>query len=405
MRNNVSTSGLLRGRAPGATGVRVAILAVSALCVSLLAACGDDSASAGDPDAAATMASSCGGDQATWKKLITDAQKEGKVTVAGPPSPDVSEKVPAAFDKAFGIKVDYLAGSSGETAQKIASEREADIHSLDIFLAGGNTMSTVIYAGKWLANLKDELISPTLSDPATWRGEGATRPFVDEPDGNSVAKISVQGQAQFIVNTDLVKDGEITGWQDLLDPKWKGKIVAMDPTTGSGLGFNVAVMLSTTFGPDFIKKLYVDQGVVLQTDDRQAADAIAKGQYAVAIGVSEANGGLAQLIDDGLPVQVMAAPDDAPTMVSAGYGEVGLMTPAAHPAAAKLFANWIMCPTGNKVWNEANGYESARNDVDIKVPDYIAADTTKDYWDTYDWKLLTGDTNAQILDELNQDLK
>jgi iron(III) transport system substrate-binding protein len=405
MRNNVSTSTLLSGRTSGVAGARLAVAAVAVLAVPLLASCGNDSASAGDPDAAASMASSCGGEQATWSKLIKDAQDEGTVTVAGPPSPDVSEQLPEAFDKAFGIKVEYLAGSSGETAQKIASEREADIHSLDVFLAGGNTMSTVIYAGKWLANLKDELVSPDLADPAIWRGDGATRPFVDEPDGNSVAKISIQGQAQFIVNTDLVKDGEITGWQDLLDPKWEGKIVAMDPTTGSGLGFNVAVMLSSTFGRDFVKDLYVGQGVVLQTDDRQAADGVAKGQYAIGIGISEANGGLAQLIDDGLPVQVMAAPDDAPPMVSAGYGEVGLLDPAPHPAAAKLFANWIMCPTGNKVWNEANGYESARTDVDIDVPDYIAADTTQDFWDTYDWKLLTGDTNEQVLDELNEALK
>ena len=408
MRNSVSTDRLLRGRTSGvsgASGARLAVAAITVTSLGLLGACGDDTASAGDPDAASSMASSCGGDEAAWKTLISDAQDEGTVTVAGPPSPDVSEKLPEAFDKAFGIKVEYLAGSSGETAQKIASEREADIHSLDVFLAGGNTMSTVIYAGQWLADLKSQLVSPQLADPATWRGDAATRPFVDEPTGNSVAKISIQGQAQFIVNTDLVEDGEITGWQDLLDPKWKGKIVAMDPTTGSGLGFNVAVMLNNTFGRDFVKDLYVGQDVVLQTDDRQAADAVAKGQYAVAIGVSEANGGLAQLIDDGLPVKVMAAPDDAPPMVSAGYGEVGLLDPAAHPAAAKLFANWIMCPTGNKVWNEANGYESARTDVDIDVPDYIAADTTKTFWDTYDWKLLTGETNEQVLDALNEDLK
>ncbi len=371
-----------------------------------LAGCGSDSDTAADPEAAANMASSCGGTEADWDTLIKDAKEEGTVTVAGPPSPEVNDALPEAFKDTFGIDVEYIAGSSGETAQKITSEREAGIYSLDAFLAGGNTMSTVIYGSDWLAPLKDELVSPKLAEPATWHaGDVQGTPFVDEPNFNSVAKISIQGQAQFIVNTDIVDDDAINGWGDLLDPEWKGKIVAMDPTTGSGLGFNVAIMLMNEFGRDFVNDLYNGQDVILQTDDRQAADGVAKGQYAVAIGVSEANGGLGQLVDDGLPVRVIGAPDDALPMVSAGYGELGLMAKAAHPAAAKLFANWLLCPDGNTVWNEANKYQSSRQDVEVEVPEYIKADTEKPYWDTYKWSLLTSDETNVILDQLNEDLK
>lgn len=400
----MSTSVLLRDNAARRSAARVAVAALAVLGITATAGCGTDSGAA-NPEAASSISASCGGSEADWNTLIKAAQQEGSVTVAGPPNPEVREQVPDAFQNMFGIDVEYIAGSSGETAQKIASERQAGIHSLDIFLAGGNTMSTVIHGGGWLADLKSELMSPKLADPQTWRGSAQGRPFADQPDFNSVAKISVQGQAQFIVNNDLVGPDDIKGWKDLLDPRWRGKIVAMDPTTGAGLGFNVAAMLMSKLGPDFVKDLYVGQGVVLQTDDRQAADGVAKGRYAVAIGVSEANGGLAQLIDDGLPVRVVAAPDDAPPMVSAGYGEVGLLSPAAHPSAAKLFANWLLCPEGNTVWNKANGYEAARTDVVIDVPDYIRADTTKPYWDTYDWTLLTSDKADQVRDQLNEDLK
>ena len=389
---------------PALTGVVLLGLA------GALAGCGgSDESSAGDSDngasAAALMAQQCGGTEADWATLITAAQDEGEVTVAGPPNPDVNSAVPSAFDDRFGIKVKYIAGSSGETAQKIQSEREANIYSLDIFLAGGNTMSTVIYGNGWLQDLKSQLVSPKLAESATWQGVGDHAPFVDEPHFNSVAKLSIQGQEQIIVNSDLVDDDEIKGWNDLLDPKWKGKIVAMDPTTGSGLGFNVAVMVYSKLGREFVDKLYRGQGVVLQTDDRQAADSVAKGQNAVAIGVSEANGQIDQLIEDGLPIRVISAPDDAPPMVSAGYGELGLMAHPAHENAAKLFANWLLCPDGNKAWNKANRYQASRVDVDIDVPDFIKADLTKDYWDTYSWKLLTSDTTATILDDLNTDLK
>lgn len=387
-------------RLPVAAGIAILGLTVASACSS-----SSSKPAKSANQVAADMAASCGGTEAAWNTLISAAEKEGKLSIAGPPNPKVNKDVPAAFKKQFGISTTYLAGQSGETAQKIKSERAAGIYSLDDFLAGGNTMSTVIYGSHWLDNLKGALVSPKVTEAATWQGQATGAPFVDQPGFNSVAKLSVQGQEQFMVNTDLVKSDELKGWKDLLDPKWKGKIVAMDPTTGSGLGFNVAVMLQNKFGTSFINQLYKGQKVVLQTDDRQAADAVAKGQYAVAIGVSEANGQLDQLIADGLPVRVVSRPDDAPQMVSAGYGEIGLMSKAPHPAAAKLFANWVLCPDGNKAWNEANRYQSTRTDVNVDVPDFIKADLSGTFWDTYDWKLLTSNTTDQFVEQLNRDLK
>ena len=81
------------------------------------------------------------------------------------------------------------------------------------------------------------------------------------------------------------------------------------------------------------------------------------------------------------------------------------MSKAPHPAAAKLFANWLLCPDGNKAWNEANRYQSTRTDVNVDVPDFIKADLSSTFWDTYDWKLLTSNTTDQFADQLNKDLK
>ena len=390
------------------SGVGMAIATTAAvLMTSALAACGNDNSSSdssADTNPAATMAASCGGTEDDWAALIRDAQEEGTVSVAGPPHPDVSEVLPREFKAAFDVNVDYTPGATGEIAQKIASERQASIHSLDVFLAGATSMSNVIYAGEWLDDLKSNLVSPDIASPEKWRGDGEGRPFVDEPNLNSVANVSIQKQTQFIINTDLVKDGEIKGWKDLLDPKWKGKMAAMDPTKGAGLGFKLAVMLNTELGRDFVKDLYSGQGVVLQTDDRQAADAVAKGRYAVAIGVSDSNAGLEQLIADGLPVGVVTDPNDAPEFVSRGYGQMGLITPAAHPNAGKLFANWILCPDGNKIWNTAAAYESARTDVDVDVPKFLQVDTSKEYRDSDDWDLINSDIPQKVLAELKEDL-
>lgn len=361
---------------------------------------GGGSGTSSSSSVAASMASSCGGSVSAWNTLITAAQKEGKLTLAGPPSDTVNQDLPAAFKSEFGIDMTYTAGSSGDVAQKIQSERAAHIYSLDIFMAGGNTMSNTIYGQGWLQNLKSQLISPKLTDQSEWVGFQGHAPFIDQPNYNSVAKVSVQGQEQIIVNTNLVGN-QIKGWKDLLNPKWRGKITASDPTTGSGLGFNVVVMLASKFGTKFIQQLFQGQKVVLETNDAQAANEVAKGEFAVAIGISEANGGWDKLIADGLPVRVISMPDDAPQMVSAGYGEVGLMKNAPDPNAAKLFANWVLCPNGNKAWNQANNYQSTRKDVNIKVPSFIRANVSKPgYWDTYSWKLLTSNATDKLQNQL-----
>ena len=45
-----------------------------------------------------------------------------------------------------------------------------------------------------------------------------------------------------VYNTRLVPEGEVTGWADLLDPRWKGRIAFADPTV-SGSGYTAALTL------------------------------------------------------------------------------------------------------------------------------------------------------------------
>ena len=61
------------------------------------------------------------------------------------------------------------------------------------------------------------------------------------------------------VNTDKVPAGSITAWKDLLDPKYKGKIIAHDPRR-PGAGQATAAYLYSVFGEDFVRKLYVGPG-------------------------------------------------------------------------------------------------------------------------------------------------
>jgi mono/diheme cytochrome c family protein len=78
------------------------------------------------------------------------------------------------------------------------------------------------------------------------------------------------------INTDVVKPNEIRSAKDLLNPKWRGKISAEDITT-TGAGANLAARFYQQLGPDFVKKLYIDQKTVGTRERRQFTDWLARG--------------------------------------------------------------------------------------------------------------------------------
>jgi hypothetical protein len=96
------------------------------------------------PDSMAQTA----GWQQTWEETLAAAKKEGKVTVSGPPSQELRRALPAAFKERFGITLEYLGGRSSETATKLRVERQAGVHTVDVMIAGIQTMDDHSLPGK-----------------------------------------------------------------------------------------------------------------------------------------------------------------------------------------------------------------------------------------------------------------
>src|SRR4029450_5363539 len=92
--------------------------------------------------------------------------------------------------------------------------------------------------------------------------------------------------AMFYLKTSMATPEEIKTAQDLLNPKWKGKIIAHDPTV-PGTGSNDAARLYAQFGEDFLKKLYVDQQPRIVRDRRLITDALTRGSYPIALGAED----------------------------------------------------------------------------------------------------------------------
>ncbi len=350
---------------------------------------------------AATTASAQSGDwKPAWDKLVADAKKEGKVVIIAPPDPQVREALPTAFKAKYGITVEYLGGRSTETAARLRTERASGIYSVDIALSGIQTMATVFHREKMLDPLKPVLMHPDVIDGSKWK---SGKPWFMDPEEQYVLRLFSTLGAFFYINTDKVKPDEIKFFRDLLDPKWKGKIAAHDPTV-SGTGSTDAARLYVQFGEDFVKKFYVDQKPAISRDRRQITDWLVRGNYPIAFGVEDDD--LEKLRAEGFPILPIYGLSDLKGSLSAGVGQVALMSNAPHPNAAKLFINWIASKEGLEIYADTRGGAPTRTDIDALkfMPAEAIPKPGIDYFDSYDWEF-TVTTKEKIRAYMNEIMK
>jgi iron(III) transport system substrate-binding protein len=315
-------------------------------------------------------------------RLVAAAQREGKVVILAPPDTQVRQALPAAFKARYGVSVDYLGGRSSESAAKMRAERDAGVYTVDVALAGIQTMATIFYREKMLVPLKPLLIDPDVVDPSKWK---SGKLWFMDPDQQYILRLFNTAGANFYVNTQFAKPSDFHAASDLLDPGRKGKISVHDPTV-PGTGSNQAARFYVQFGEDFVKRLYVDQQPGIARDRRQITDWLARGRYPISIDAERDE--VERLKKDGLPVEAVYNLPGLPGTLSAGVGEVAVMDHAPHPAAAQLFANWIASREGLEVYARARAESPTRNDTDEKsfLPSEIIPRPDVSYFDTYEWQ-------------------
>jgi len=318
-----------------------------------------------------------------WEQLVAEAQKEGKVVLLGPPDGQVRTDVPGAFKARYGITVEYLGVRSAEAATKLSAERSAGIYSVDVVLAGGETMSSVYYKQKMLAPLKPQLVAPEVTDPSKW-WNGAQ--WYMDPEKIYVLRLFNTVLPSFHINTRLVDPAEVTSAHALLDRKWQGKISTNDPYL-PGIGLFNASRYYLQFGENFMRRLYVEQKPITVRDRRQINDWLARGTYPIALDADDDE--VKRMQQEGLPVAAVYGLTDMQLILSAGIGQIGIIDHAPHPKAAKLFANWIASKEGLTVLARSRGAMPTRTDIDASqwLADEMIPKPGMQYRDMHDWNL------------------
>lgn len=316
-----------------------------------------------------------------WNAIVEAARKEGKVVVAGSPDPVMRNEIIPKFSARFGVPVEFMAGRSSEISARVKTERGAGIYSVDVYLAGPDTTAAVLYGDKLIDPLKPLLIMPEVADGTKWKNG---KIWFADPEERYVVRPFNSVATFLFINTDFVKPEEMRAAKDLLNPKWRGKISAEDPTT-TGSGSNSAARFYHDLGEDFVRKLYIEQKVVRTRERRQMSDWLARGTQPICLNCREDD--MRPLVKEGFKILEIFELADMPGSINGSPWMLSLANRAPNPKAAQLFANWILSKEGLEIY--ARGYGSAtwRTDIDESYlnPGNLPKRGVK-YFDDTDWK-------------------
>ena len=260
-------------------------------------------------------------------ELVAAALEEGELTIYSSASEDVVQAQVDAFTAEYpGISVSTFRATGGELFNRYAAEAEAGAVTADILAPSVNP--DFLEDSGYFLELTPELI-PNLAD---WPAEHVFPRHVAVAVTSSV----------ITYNTDSVAEGEApTSWEDLLDPKWAGQGMMMDPRASDGY-LSLYQILRTEFGDEFLEDLGA-QGFTLTDSGATAAQEVAAGAYQIAIGNYPAHS--KNLIAEGAPVALVDGLDPSPGLVHAA----GISVDAPHPNAAALYINWYLTRTAQEV--------------------------------------------------------
>lgn len=319
--------------------------------------------------------------QKTWDATLAAAKKEGKVVIIGSPDPVMRQEINPKFTQRYGIKVEYIAGNSSQLIERVRTERSSDLYTVDIFMSGANSTLNTLMPGKFLDPIKPLLLLPEVTEGKNWK-KGA--PWFVDKDGEYVLALFSTVDSFLFINKDVVKDFKSVN--DLIDPKWRGKISTQDPKL-TGTGANTAGYFYRELGPDFVKRLYIDQKPIISSDRRQMTDWLARGTYPICLSCRADD--VKDLLKDGFKLEeVYGMPGLKERTIVGSPFLLSLANKAPNTNAARVFINWMAGKEAVEIYANNFGSVPLRTDIDeskldprsIPKPGVDYADDTDPEW-------------------------
>jgi ABC-type Fe3+ transport system substrate-binding protein len=299
-----------------------------------------------------------------WDDLVKAAQREGEISLILFAGLSLHKGGVQAFEEKYGIKVNYQTGSSRQHAERILAERRLGRYTVDAWIGGANTALSKLIPNGVLQPITPLLVDPEVKDPSNWF-QGKLH-YVD-PEGRYILAWGASPSYTVHYNTELVDPNEIKSYADLLDPKWKGKIVSMSPGQQGSGGSSVPMYLNPKIGEEWFRRWANEMDVTIVDDARQGAEWLALGRFAIGMfGLSDA---VEELKDQGFPVKdYLPHPMQEGEVLTSSANNLMAVDKAPHPNALKLFVNWALGQEAQQLFIKlGERKDSLRRDVDNSV--------------------------------------
>jgi iron(III) transport system substrate-binding protein len=279
-------------------------------------------------------------------ELIAAAKKEGKAVWYTSVDLPVAEKIAHAFQEKFaGMTVQVERTGAERLFQRLGQEYASGIHAVDV------------------------VNSSDASQLIVWKGDGILEPFVPEdvakyypaahkdPDGQ-FASFRI-GLAVLGYNTNLVKaEAAPKSYADLLDPKWKGKLVKAHPGY-SGTILTATFQISRDLGWSYFEKL-AQQNVMQVQSSSDPPKKLELGERAAMVDGNEYD--MFNLKEAGKPVEIIYPAEGTPLIV----GPNAIFKAAPNPNAARLFQCYCFTAEAQQLMSDVGGLRSAHPQTKVK---------------------------------------
>jgi len=303
---------------------------------------------------------------------VEAAKKEGKVVWYTSLALPTAEKIAKLFEAAYpGVKVEVHRTGSQRILQRVMQELQANLKLVDVIHTSD--------AGHFVL-LKEKKLLMKYAPPGV---DAFPAGFKDKDGYYFTLRATVNVIAY---NTKLVPAAEAPkGWKDLLDPKWRGKMVTAHPGYSGVISTHVLALVQL-YGWDYFKQLAQNKLMLVQSAV-DPAGVVASGERQVAV-----DGGdyyYYQMKKKGNPIEVVYPKEGVPLVVS----PTAIASFAPHPNAAKLFTDFTFTRELQQVMADSEGLYTGHPEV--KYP----ADKPK----LSDLKLLT--VEPEELEKRNEEIK
>lgn len=254
------------------------------------------------------------------------------------------DPIVAEFEDETGIQVDVVAAGTGELLKRIESEKD-------------NPLGDVMWGGS-LGTLQPKI---DYFEEYTSANEGDILDDCKNTDGKITRFSNIP--SVLMINTNLIGDVKVEGYEDLLNPELKGKIAHADPSKSSSSFEHLVNMLyamgngDPEKGWEYADKLAGNLDGKLLSGSSAVYKGVADGEYTVGLTFEE---GGAKYVKDGSPVKIVYMKEG---VISKPDG-VAIIKGAKNMDNAKKFIDFLTSKETQTMVASELSRRSVRKDVE-----------------------------------------